>query len=48
MEASDYALKYAAAHLCAAVSLGDVAAAGMLDAALGNWPFLRQVWTGGC
>ena len=43
VEASDYALKYAAAHLCAAVSLGDVAAAGMLDAALGNWPFLRQV-----
>jgi hypothetical protein len=42
-EASAYALKYAAHHICAAPRDHDSGGVAGLDALLGHWPFLRQM-----
>ena len=46
VEASDYALKYAVLHLCKALAAGKLDIA-MLNAVLGHWPYLRQVFKHG-
>ena len=49
VRASDYALKYTARHLCAAIASdgGDGDGTMRLDAALAHWPFVQQAFAAG-